>query len=189
MSDIEKHFDKKYKLHKACASLDEINRDSQKLIWFVNGYAIASNGFIGVRAKLNDISTFDDEDIALMEGKCVSADTYRQLLGYKDIIVTKDGFVVRDDCRHNVYGFAPHEERIKAFGLHTVFDKYNEMQQGDGIDTVAFDMARLQELREAMGATQVILHIKQPDEVIYVQVTDPRNIDGIIMPIRAEKMQ
>lgn len=71
-----KNFNKNYPLHLACG-LDDKIRTSLHYIMFKDGYAYATNSYILVRAKLEDISNFDEEDINKLDGFYIHAQSFK----------------------------------------------------------------------------------------------------------------
>ena len=88
---IRHNFNKGIKLHLACAN--EPIRPVMSCIYFKDGYAIASNGKILIKACLNEICNFSEEEKELLEGKLISAKKLRKsssilLLRLKKMVFT-----------------------------------------------------------------------------------------------------
>lgn len=59
MKQEVRNFNKKYPLWKAC-DFDDVFSKWKRFISFANGYAYATDSHILVRARLTDISNFDE---------------------------------------------------------------------------------------------------------------------------------
>jgi len=73
------------------ATSNDIYRTNFNFIWFKNGLAYASNAHIIVRQSISEISNFNDEQIALLEGKRIHASSYKQILKYESVQITDVG--------------------------------------------------------------------------------------------------
>lgn len=97
MKTERKNFNKNYPLHTACG-LDDKFRISHHYISFQNGYAYATDSHILVRAKLTDISNFDEQELAFLDGKFIHANTFKQILKSKgDVSILENEIVVTED--------------------------------------------------------------------------------------------
>lgn len=67
------------------ASKDDL-REQMQFIIFVDGYAIATDGNILIKQDLA-LHGFTDEDKALMNGKALHRDAFKEIFKYKDIEV------------------------------------------------------------------------------------------------------
>ena len=77
MKKIRHNFNKGIKLHLACAN---DLRPVMNCIYFKDGYAIASNGMILIKACLNEICNFSGEEKELLEGKLISAKNFKEII-------------------------------------------------------------------------------------------------------------
>lgn len=71
--------------------LDAVSNDENwqlKYIFFEDGYVYAANRVIAIRANLKDISSLSDDSIRNLNGKIISADDYKDLLGYDSVEVS-----------------------------------------------------------------------------------------------------
>ena len=83
------NFNKNVLMH--LATSNDIYRTNFNFIWFKNGLAYASNAHIIVRQNISEISNFNDEQIALLEGKRIHAASYKQILKYESVQITDSG--------------------------------------------------------------------------------------------------
>lgn len=93
-ANYRKNFDRAYRLHMACVVKE--SRPDLAYISFRKSFAIASNGSLAVKARLTHISNFNNEELALLEGKSIHMDNFRRLLNYRVANVTERGFEVND---------------------------------------------------------------------------------------------
>lgn len=93
---IRHNFNKGIKLHLACAN--DLIRPVMNCIYFKDGYAIASNGKILIKACLNEICNFSEEEKELLEGKLISAKNFKEIIKHTIIEIEEDGFhAIYDD--------------------------------------------------------------------------------------------
>ena len=96
MKKIRHNFNKGIKLHLACENY--LIRPVMNCIYFKDGYAIASNGKILIKACLNEICNFSEEEKELLEGKLISAKNFKEIIKHTIIEIEEDGFhAIYDD--------------------------------------------------------------------------------------------
>ena len=100
MKQEVKNFSKKYPLWKACGFHDNF-RTGMHYISFANGYAYATDSHILVRARLTDISNFDEQDLSLLDGKFIHGKLFKEILNCKgNVIITADAIIAeRNECK------------------------------------------------------------------------------------------
>lgn len=100
MKQEVKNFSKKYPLWKACGFHDDF-RTGMHYISFANGYAYATDSHILVRARLTDISNFDEQDLSLLDGKFIHGKLFKEILNCKgNVIITADAIIAeRNECK------------------------------------------------------------------------------------------
>lgn len=82
----------KTNIQNACGT-DDL-RPHFKNVFFINGYAYASDCHILVRESLN-FHGFDEEQIKLLNGKCISKDSFKYLKNIVRFEIKSDGIAVR----------------------------------------------------------------------------------------------
>lgn len=98
MKKIRHNFNKGIKLHLACANANDFLRPVMNCIYFKDGYAIASNGKILIKACLNEICNFSEEEKELLDGKLISAKNFKEIIKHTIIEIEEDGFhAIYDD--------------------------------------------------------------------------------------------
>lgn len=88
MKQKNPNFSKTFPLWKACGLNDEI-RVPLHYISFAHGYAYATNSYILVKARLTDISDFDEMDLSLLDGKFIHANNFKRIVQSKGQINIK----------------------------------------------------------------------------------------------------
>lgn len=95
MKKVRHNFKKGIELHKVCA-IDEL-RPVLNYIYFNGPYAIACDGHILIKAKVSEISNFDESEIELLNGHFLHARGFQLLMKYDVVSVEEDGFLVQGD--------------------------------------------------------------------------------------------
>ena len=90
MKKVRHNFKKGIELHKVCA-VDEW-RPVLNYIYFDGPYAIASDGHILIKTKVNEISNFDEQEIEMLNGHLLHAKSFQLLMRYPVVSIEKDGF-------------------------------------------------------------------------------------------------
>lgn len=103
-----KNFDRCYKLHAACAVKE--TQPELAYISFRQGYAYACNGELAVKGLLKHISTFNEEELAILEGKSIHMDNFRRLLNYNVANITPRGFEVNENGKRLLIYFNEQQE-------------------------------------------------------------------------------
>ena len=100
MKQEVRNFNKKYPLWKACGFHDDF-RTGLHYISFANGYAYATDSHILVRARLTDISNFDEQDLSLLDGKFIHGNFFKEIVNCRgNVTITADAIVVeRNECK------------------------------------------------------------------------------------------
>lgn len=97
-----KNFDKKVKMHLACGK-DEM-RPIMQYIFFKDGFAYATDGCVLVKNRISEISTFDDAEIAALDGKLLPAEHYKDILKYDECLISEEGIeAVKENDRAFFY--------------------------------------------------------------------------------------
>lgn len=123
MTKIRHNFNKGIKLHLACEPVGI--RPVMSCIYFKDGYAIASNGKILIKACLNEICNFSEEEKELLEGKLISAKNFKEIIKHTIIEIEKDGFHAIYDDWDIKYKFADKDMKYPNYN-----DIINGFKQG-----------------------------------------------------------
>ena len=79
------------KMNLAC-SKDEL-RPVMSFVCFDNGYMVATDAHIVIKAKVTSFSHFTDEEVEILNGKYLSSDTFKKVLACKHVVVTDEGII------------------------------------------------------------------------------------------------
>lgn len=93
MGDIRVNFNKEVKMNLACVDDETIPVMSQ--IYFKDGFAYASDGYILVKNKIEECSSIDAEQIKILENKYLHKNHYRDILKYDLIEISEEGIEAR----------------------------------------------------------------------------------------------
>lgn len=150
------NFDKKCRLDKVCAN-DDL-RPAMEYIYFIGGYAYATNAMILVRASLKSISNLHRETIDKLNGHCIHKNTYADLLNRETFKVENNEIIsyVKDketnklieDCAFNFDENKLNEffgNRFKAT-FENIFSKENGKKEH-----FAFDPKLMKQLIDCIG--------------------------------------
>ena len=76
-----RNFNKDFLLHEACYKGNNPYNDRYTYIYFENNNAYATNGFIAVKVPFKNLcSNMGNINTSLLNGKCISAKSYQELL-------------------------------------------------------------------------------------------------------------
>ena len=87
------NFNKNAKLHNICA-IDEL-RDSMEYVYFDGGNAVCSEGYIIAVFKISEISTIEEEQIKLLEGKFIHRSAFKEMLKYDEIFIESEFIIAK----------------------------------------------------------------------------------------------
>lgn len=89
MDKIRVNFNKNVRMNLACANDDLIPVMSQ--IYFKDGFAYATDGYILVKNKIDECSTIDLDQIEILNDKYLHKDHYMDILKYDIIQISEEG--------------------------------------------------------------------------------------------------
>lgn len=178
METKRKNFNKNAQMHLACEK-NEL-RPAFACVHFKDGFAYASNSLILVRNPVSEISTFDKQEAAALDGKSLHMDFYKDMLKYDEVLISEDGV----EC---------HKENDKAFFYFTetkmpAFEKVLQdalHSSTVNICEIGFNMALYQKLIKAMGGgSETKMTFKGANKPIIIEPCDNMSSSvGILMPI------
>ena len=87
------NFNKNAKLHEIC-EIDEL-RESMGYVYFDEGNAVCSDGYIVAVFKIAEISTIGQEQIELLEGKFIHRTTFKEMLKYDEIFIESEFIIAK----------------------------------------------------------------------------------------------
>lgn len=177
------NFNKKVQMHLACST--DGFRPELQCVFFNNGYAYASDAHILVRNRISEISGLNESEIEALNGKCLRADFYKDMLKYDSIMIAEDGI----ECA---------KDNDKAFFYFSKFEKYPDaekvLQDALNKQTVplpqfSFDMKLIQRLNKALyrsdSCTATFKGVGNP--VIFDSMDEDVSSVGLFMALRNPK--
>lgn len=102
----KKNFNKSVKMNLLCT---DIYSSEHEFIHFMGEYAYATNGKALVRNKISEISNFTEDEIKLLDGKCLYSEDYKLILNYDKVDITADGFMCHERYSNVLCSFAENE--------------------------------------------------------------------------------
>lgn len=197
METIEQRlFNTDYKLFSAC-DLNSACYDIYKLyVYFQDGFAYASNGYILVRIPLRDLFTSDvpDEEIGYLNGRFIHASALRQAFCMRGLHILEDGSF---QCEYkdstltlstltlDMETFVKNKMKVPQFAR--IFEKADS-SEGEQVSAVGISVKQLDKLASAMGINDkkkvVRMDFTVKDGVIFVRAQQKEsNALGAIMPV------
>lgn len=181
------NFSSNYKLHCLCAKNEF--QPFCNYIHFRDGYAYVTEGHAIVRALIQDISNFTDEEIAILEGKSICSYSFQNLLKESNITIDDKGFHAHDDFgNETIYSIYNQEELkqrdIKVPNFKKLFDDIHQQRRGK-VDSIGTNAILLYRMTNAMGGSNKIrIDFYGEEKAICIYSLD-NSIDmcGILMPV------
>lgn len=167
---------------------DEL-RPAMQCVYFLGGYAYATDAHMLIKAKIEDICNFDLEEIAILDGRMVAGESLKRIYSHKEIQVTNDGFVATDNTGSKItYTFADEEvvgefpncEKVLADAMNSPLHPK---------DIIGINYGMLDTLTNAMGCKDnAKLEIRNNGHTIVVTSLDLFNsITGLLMLKQVEE--
>lgn len=181
MKAIKKNFNKNYPLHLACG-LDDKRRTSLHYIMFKNGYAYATNSYILVRAWLPDVSNFEEDELAKLDGFYIHAQSFKAILKSKGEVIIEDGQIRVMGAEYDVvYPLHDKFTNIKFPDVERVLqtDEGKEMMLPKEFGLNDRYLAILGDVMNAYNGVK--MHWKSSRMFEVTPIGDRVNIKGIIM--------
>jgi DNA polymerase III sliding clamp (beta) subunit (PCNA family) len=100
MSKVEKR-NFRIKMHEAC-SADEL-RPILCCVHFDNGYMVATNAHVLIKARLDQFTPFEPEEISMLNGKFFDRETFKKVFACKQVKVVEEG--IEDLSNGTLYKF------------------------------------------------------------------------------------
>lgn len=173
-----KNFDKSYSLYLACG-LKNTLKISMHYIMFSNGYAYATDSYILVKARLTDISDFDEQDLALLDGKFIHANNFKKIVKSKgEVLITSEAIVVKERECEVAYPLKT-KEQVRFPDCEKIMN-----EKGDNTPQVRFGILadNLCTLSDVMNAYNGIVMEWKSNRLLAVTPIDGhKDIKGVIM--------
>lgn len=178
MEKSKNNFNKNVQMHLACSN-DKF-RPERNCVYFSNGFAYATDGYILARNRISEISGLDEEEIEALNGKFLHAGFYKDMLKYDNIRIADDGI----ECSRG---------NDKAFFYFSTFGEYPDAEkalqralsaQTTPLPQVGFDMKLMQLLNKALyksdQCTATFKGVGHP--IVFESLAGGISSIGIIMP-------
>ena len=176
------NFFKEIKLQNICEQ--DLHRETLNYIFFEEGNAIASNGYILAICPLSEISNLSGEDIEKLNGKLIHRTSYEKLIKLQTIteisenqivaVEKKTGFVMNFPLLKN----GENENSIKFVNYKAVIDN---IKKEEVTEETAINATQLFKLSSSVNKTCPIL-TPNGSGAIKVRFADS-SIRSMIMPI------
>ena len=178
MKTIFKNFDKSYPLYLACDIKNYI-RTSTHYIMFSNGYAYATDAHILVKARLTDISDFDEQDLALLDGKCIHANNYKKIVKSKgEVSITTDAIVVKETEYEVAYPLKT-KESVRFPDCENVMSRKGDIALQMKFGISAENLCTLSDVMNAYNG--IAMEWKSNQMFVVTPIGEHKDIKGVIM--------
>ena len=168
------NFNKNAKLHEICA-IDEL-RISMEYVYFDEGNAVCSDGYIMAIFKIAEISTIVEEQIGLLEGKFIHRSAFKEMLKYDEILIESEfiiakgkGFDVRFPLKSDIK--YPNYKKVIA---------YNSGRKGSK-ERILINSKLLDTLQSCVGSAGSIINMAIGSEGMIVNYPEKESY-ALIMP-------
>ena len=171
-------FHKGIELHKVCSN--DLLRPVMNYIYFEHSYAIASDGRILIKAKVSEISNFNEQEIELLNGHFLHATGFRILMKHDVVSVEKDGFLAQGDSYSIKIHFCS-DETMKFPNYQRIFDEWSP---GDH-RKIVLNTHYLSKIVDSVNAKDVRMRFGKNDNqgiILQFPVSDLNDTKGMIMP-------
>lgn len=181
MKKLRHNFNRNCRLDRIAEN--DVFRPQFSCIYFKDGYAYATDAHILIKAKLTDVSTFQDDQIDLLNGKCIHRSVYSRLLEFERVQITSEGFKARilDIDSFITFGFTGVQKDVVSDIEKVILNAQNDKQEEIttfGINPVL--LARLDKIFNDNYGVQLI--VKAANKPILVK-WDGKDAIGLIMPV------
>lgn len=178
------NFKKEFKLWKACAS-DEF-RPVMEYILLKGGYAYASDSHVLVRVPLEECTTIEEEQLALLDDCLIHKSMLKYIVGFDTVLVEKtDEGIVYLDARigENTVRvqLAKNGETLKFPDAEKILQTKHDRTP---IQRIAFNPKFIASLTDALGTDALKFEFSDEKSAVFVRPTDrTSNAVGVIMPM------
>ena len=174
------NFNKNVRIDRICD--DTLYRPAQSLIYFKDGYAYATDAHILVKVKLTEISSFQEDQLSMLDDKAIHKSVYAKLLIFDRIEITPEGFKARVPEAESfiTFGFSGLQQRMVDDIERVILNARNDKQTE--IATFGINPSLLKRLDCLFTETYgVQLIVKAANKPILVKWSGHDAI-GLIMP-------
>lgn len=158
-------------------------KEWMEYIYFQNGYAYATNAILLIKVELGSVFLeLSDEDVQLLNGKCIHREYFANLLKEKSIEITQAGFLINGST---IY----FSKQQHMFGKTTVPERCDEIlnaeQKQENCNTIGINSEELYLLGKALGSAKLEMHINAATAKIDVRPCNAfyYECEAVIMPL------
>ena len=178
------NFKKDFQLWKACAT--DAMRPVMEYILFKDGYAYASDSHVLVRVPLEECTTFEEDQRALLDGCLIHKSMLKYIVGFDIVLVEKaeDGAV----CLEARTGENTVKVQLGKNGDALKYPNAEEILKGSKhrtpIQKIGFNPKFIASLTAALGTDLLKFEFASENSAVFVRpVSAISNAVGVIMPI------
>ena len=165
-------------IHLACSS-DEL-RPILCCVKILNGYAIASNGYVIVKQKLRETTLMSEETIEKVEGKLIGRGVWAELVGATSLEIEDDKIIAVTDAGKVIFEFTP--EQTLFPNVDTIIDAHTVV----ATDKIAFDSKWIHTLSKIFATTRLRFDLCGSSKGALVTPIDTPSEFAYVMPIGLE---
>lgn len=142
-----KNFNKEVRMDAVCSELTFTNEFL--FIYFIDEYAYVMNYICLIRNKISEISNFTDEEIKLLDGKCLYANSYKKVLTYNKVDITEDGFKCYDKYGYVLFSFSEPSKKMVAKQFDPIISSTIQ-SKSKSINTAGFNFDYIGKIKVAL---------------------------------------
>ena len=178
METERKNFNKNAQMHLACEK-NEYKPDFA-YVHFKDSFAYAGNGNMLVRNPISEISTFDQQEAAALDGKSLHMDFYKDMLKYDEVLISDEGVECHKGDDKTFFYFTetkmPAFEKVLQDALHS---------STVNLSGIGFNLVFFQRIIKAMGGkNETKMTFKGAGKPIIIEPCDDTSTSiGLLMPI------
>lgn len=181
------NFKKDFQLWKACAT--DALRPVMEHILFKDGYAYASDSLVLVRVPLEECTTFEEDQRALLDGCLIHKSMLKYIVGFDIVRVekTEDGAVYLEART----GENTVRVQLGKNGEPLKFPNAEKILEGSKdrtpIQKIGFNPKSIASLTAALGTDRLKFEFASENSAVFVRpASELSNALGVIMPIMVD---
>lgn len=188
MKKATSNFMKEFKLWKACSKKEEF-RPVMEHVLFKDGYAYASDSHVLVRVPLEECTTFDEDQRALLDGYLIHRSMLQYIVGFDTVLVKKtdDGDVYLEaNAGGNIIKvqLAKDGGDLKYPNAEAILQRKSERTP---VQKIGFAPKFIASLTDALGTSRLEFAFADEKSAVFVRpVSEISEAIGVIMPIMTD---
>lgn len=185
--ESRRNFDKKVKMHLACAPKE--GKSVLQCIYFKDGFAYATDGTILVKNRISEISTFSEDEIAALDGKMLPAEHYKDILKYDECLISDEGIeATKKDDRAFFYfkdpgdGHYPDADRVMQDALN---------RRTVPMPEIGFNIKLMKRMAEALSNFDLCkaMFKGEGQPIVFQSIMEGVSSVGALMPVMIEEKE